>query len=134
MFPCSYGAIIFVLDHEPPVFTYCPDDIVIDNATTYEMSVNWQQPTATDNSGVVPSIACSRQSGGRFAVPSSSLVQCWAVDGTGNEATCSFRITLNRKCPIPPELILINTVHCFCFQFCVFFPHSFAHSMECKKH
>ena len=48
MFPCSYGAIIFVLDQEPPVFTSCPDDIVVDDATSSEMIVNWQQPTATD--------------------------------------------------------------------------------------
>ena len=90
------------------MFTYCPDDIVVDDATSSEMRVSWQQPTATDNSGVVPSIACSRQSGDLFSVPGSSEVQCLAVDGTGNEATCSFRITLNRKCPIPPELMLIS--------------------------
>ena len=91
----SLYAIIFVLDQEPPEIT-CPDDIVVDDITTSDRRVNWQQPTATDNSGVVP-VYCNRQSGDLFSVPGEYEVQCWAVDDTGNEATCSFRITLNRK-------------------------------------
>ena len=78
------------------MFTYCPSDI-IDNATTYELRVYWQEPTATDNSGVVPSVSSTRRSGSFFAVPSSSEVLYIAKDESGNEATCSFRITLKRK-------------------------------------
>ena len=79
------------------MFTYCPDDIVVDDATTSEVRVNWDRPTATDNSDEQPSIICSKQSGSVFSVPASYEVQCNAVDGAGNKATCSFRITLTSK-------------------------------------
>ena len=79
------------------MFTYCPNDIVVDNATTPELRVYWQEPTATDNSGVAPSITSNRASGDLFAVPGSFEIQYNAKDGAGHEATCSFRITLKRK-------------------------------------
>ena len=79
------------------MFTYCPSDIAIDNVTTAEFRVNWQEPTVTDNSGVLPSVTSNRQSGVRFVVPSSTEVLYTATDASGNEATCSFRITLKRK-------------------------------------
>ena len=79
------------------MFTYCPDDIVIDDVTTDEIRVNWQEPTATDNSGVQPDLHSNRQSGEVFAVPSSSEILYTATDAAGNQATCSFRITLKRK-------------------------------------
>ena len=37
--------IILLLDQEPPVFTYCPSDIVMDNLTSFDVRINWQQPT-----------------------------------------------------------------------------------------
>ena len=79
------------------MFTHCPSDIAIDNATTLEFRVNWQEPTATDNSGVSPSVTSNRQSGELFVVPSSNEVLYTATDASGNEATCSFRIKLTRK-------------------------------------
>ena len=93
---CNY-AIFLGLDQEPPVFTYCPSDITIDDATTTAVRVNWQEPAATDNSGVKPSVSSTRRSGDLFAVPSSSEVWYTAKDESGNEATCSFRVTLKRK-------------------------------------
>ena len=79
------------------MFTYCPSDIAIDNVTTLEVRVNWQEPTVTDNSGVAPSVSSNRQSGERFFVPGPHEVLYKATDASGNEATCSFRITLKRK-------------------------------------
>ena len=79
------------------MFTYCPSDIAMDNVTTIDVSVNWQEPTVTDNSGVSPSVTSNRQSGSFFAVPGSYEVLYKATDASGNEATCSFRITLKRK-------------------------------------
>ena len=79
------------------MFTYCPSDIVIDDATTVELRVNWQQPTVTDNSGMSPSVTSNRHSGDLFAVPGSFDVVYQAEDASGNKATCSFRITLKRK-------------------------------------
>ena len=79
------------------MFTYCPDDIVIDDVTTYEIRVNWQRPTATDNSGEEPYLHASKEPGSLFDVPSSSEILYRATDDAGNEATCSFKITLKRK-------------------------------------
>ena len=79
------------------MFTYCPGDITIDNATEFVIRVNWQEPTATDNSGVLPSVSSTRRSGELFAVPGAYVVLYTAKDESGNEATCSFRITLKSK-------------------------------------
>jgi len=85
------------VDEEPPVFTYCPSDIVMDNLTSPSVRVYWQRPTVTDNSGVSPTVSSSRQSGEISAVPGSYEVLYNAIDASGNKATCSFRITLKRK-------------------------------------
>ena len=79
------------------MFTYCPSDITIDDAATTEVRVNWQEPTATDNSGVEPALYSDKQSGQYFDVPGSYEVLYTATDQSGNEATCSFRVTLKRK-------------------------------------
>ena len=89
--------IIHILDLEPPVFTYCPSDILVVDLTQYEMRVNWNHPVATDNSGVPPTLACNFMSGYLFSVPGKYEVVCTAVDGSQNEAKCTFRITLKRK-------------------------------------
>ena len=75
----------------------CPSDIAIDDATTPTVRVNWQRPTVTDNSGVEPTVISTKQSGHLFDVPGSYEVEYVAVDESGNQATCSFRITLKRK-------------------------------------
>ena len=90
-------AIFLDLDEVPPVFTYCPSDITIDDATTAEVRVHWQRATATDNSGEEPYVYSEKQSGQYFDVPGLYEVQYIARDQSGNTATCSFRITLKRK-------------------------------------
>ena len=79
------------------MFTYCPSDITTDNAAELEIRVNWQEPTVTDNSGALPSVTSTRRPGDLFVVPGSYEVLYTAKDESGNEATCSFRITLKRK-------------------------------------
>ena len=79
------------------MFTFCPGDILIDNATEVEMRIYWQQAYASDNSGVPPAIFSSRHAGDLFSVPGSYEIVYKAVDGSGNEATCSFRIILQSK-------------------------------------
>ena len=87
-----------LVDVEAPVFTSgCPSDIAIDDATTSSVRVHWQRPTVTDNSGVEPRVTSTRPPGDIFDVPGSYVVQYVAEDASGNQATCSFRITLKRK-------------------------------------
>ena len=78
------------------VFTSCPSDIVQEH-TEREARVNWQRPTAKDALGQSLPVTCNIPSGDIFAVPSSSEVICNAKDAAGNEATCTFRVTLKRK-------------------------------------
>ena len=61
------------------------------------MRISWPSATATDNSEVSPRIVSSRLSGDIFEVPGSYEVVYIAKDDSGNEARCSFRITLERK-------------------------------------
>ena len=79
------------------MFTFCPGDILIDNATEVEMRIYLQPPYASDNSGVPPAIYSSRHAGYLFSVPGSYEIVYKAVDGSGNIATCSFRITIHSK-------------------------------------
>ncbi|XP_073253379.1 sushi repeat-containing protein SRPX-like [Porites lutea] len=91
-----------ITDTEPPVFTYCPSDILIETVE-FQVRVNWERPMVTDNSGGPPSLTPNRRSGSYFSAPGSYEVIYRAADSSGNVATCSFRITLKRQtCPIYP--------------------------------
>ena len=92
----TFYYLTFILDSEPPVIT-CPSDIEQKNLTEIETRVNWDRPYATDNSGDQPILSSSRQSGDLFDVPGSYEIVYTAEDGSGNKATCSFRITLESK-------------------------------------
>ncbi|XP_022804689.1 uncharacterized protein LOC111341904 [Stylophora pistillata] len=99
-------AIAAVLDQEPPVFTYCPKDINIDDITNTVIRVNWDRPLAKDNSGAPSSIQCNRVSGEEYSVPGSYQVFCEAKDQAGNKAECTFQLVLKKKqCPLykPPK-------------------------------
>ena len=87
----------FFSDTEIPVFTYCLKCIKKDDLTTLEVRVQWQSPTATDNSGAIPAVTCNRAPGDLFPVPSSTEIHCRAEDPAGNVATCSFRVILKSK-------------------------------------
>ena len=52
--------------------------------------------TATDDTDPAPVIVCTPPSGSRFP-PGTTLVQCTATDASGNQATCSFPVTVERK-------------------------------------
>ncbi|XP_072041456.1 hyalin-like [Amphiura filiformis] len=51
----------------------------------------WQGPTATDNSGVNPTVMCDPASGTDFVIGKMN-VTCTAVDGFGNVNNCSFYV------------------------------------------
>ena len=56
------------------------------------MGVNWDRPICSDNSGELPIITSSRESGTKFAVPSSSEVQYYVSDGINVYTGCNFRV------------------------------------------
>ena len=55
--------------------------------------VNWIEPTATDNSGVVSLSSRTRAPGSFFVVGSTDVTYVF-VDGSGNTATCTFAVSV----------------------------------------
>ena len=87
---------LFSTDTQPPRFTTCPKDIVVE-ATKSEIKVNWIRPTVVDDSHLPPIITSNYKNGGLFAVPGIYEVRIIAEDYDGNRSPCTFRITLKSK-------------------------------------
>src|SRR5205823_12674215 len=87
----SFRAI--VQDHELPVLNV-PADITSTAPVGSSTAAVSFVVTATDNSGVTPTVSCDRASGSAFAW-GSTTVACLATDAAGNSATRSFHITVN---------------------------------------
>ena len=80
----------------PPVVSGCPTTqrFTIPFGTT-SRDVTWTEPTATDNSGVTPTVTRSHQPGQVF--PSGMTeVQYTFVDVAGNSALCSFSVIIGK--------------------------------------
>ncbi|XP_071785176.1 uncharacterized protein [Asterias amurensis] len=81
-------------DTTDPVFTNCPDNIVsYVNGPTATASIDFPTPTAVDNSGVTPVVSGSVGSPHTMGV-GSVVASYVARDGSGNEATCTFSISV----------------------------------------
>ncbi|XP_070536967.1 hyalin-like [Ptychodera flava] len=94
---CTFEVI--VEDNEPPVITNCPENITANTdqglSTT---NVTWTVPTATDNSGDVPTINANHQSDSPFSA-GSTVVKYTATDTSGNKAQCIFVIDVQDNEP-----------------------------------
>ncbi len=74
----------------------CPDpvSIMISIGTRADlMSVTWVEPTATDNSGIIPTVTQSHHPGDRFPVGITQVTYVF-TDAAGNQATCMFTVTI----------------------------------------
>ena len=94
-FYLSFG----VSDILPPSFDVpCPASPLVAYAErdTFSAEVNWTVPTATDNSGLKPSIDSNFHPPRRF-LQGNYVVKYSAVDQSGNKATCSFTIEVIGK-------------------------------------
>ncbi len=84
---------VTVQDIIPPVFTSCPGDTIIANASPCGVVVNWQWPTATDNCQLESITATKLPTDTLFSQITNVLV--FAVDASNNSDTCAFTITLD---------------------------------------
>lgn len=57
----------------------------------FSAQVNWTEPIATDNSGVLPTVT-SNYHPPKIIGQGSHVITYTAVDQSGNQATCSFTI------------------------------------------
>ena len=83
----------------PPLFDVpCPASPLVAYAEreTFSAEVNWTVPTATDNSGLKPSINSNYHPTRRFTRGNYTVTYS-AVDQSGNKATCSFTIEVIGK-------------------------------------
>ena len=92
-----------IADTEIPRVRGCPDDVIVSNIpTSNQGSLNWLPPTITDNAGLASvDFTCSGlqwpecdQAGvGTFPL-GDTLIAYDARDTSGNQATCSFTVTV----------------------------------------
>ena len=82
-------------DTNPPVVTSCP------TTSTYSVPlgttstiVTWTEPSATDDSGVAPTVVVSHRSGSSFPIGTTQVAYIFR-DDAGNEATCTFSVIGN---------------------------------------
>ncbi|XP_070554592.1 hyalin-like [Ptychodera flava] len=88
---CSF--IVTVVDAEPPAVD-CPDDIVVGSDAN---NVTWATPTATDNTGVDPSLVSSSHSPGSIFDIGTTTVTYAFQDGNDNIGDCVFTVTVVGK-------------------------------------
>ena len=105
MWLCIFDSV----DLEMPVFTFCPTDLTLYLRNVGDTSVvpSWDIPVATDNAGT-PNIT-SNYSGQALDVNTTTLIVYTAEDSSGNQATCSFRVTIASK--FITQLLIYNQGH-----------------------
>ncbi|MCH8871177.1 HYR domain-containing protein, partial [candidate division KSB1 bacterium] len=84
--------IVIVDDVTDPVIT-CPADITVDNDAGQGGAVVNFTVTATDNCDSNVNVVCTPASGSTFPV-GTTTVSCTATDDAGNQASCSFDVTV----------------------------------------
>ena len=94
---CSFTVTVQsggTIDQTPPAISNCPNGVTVATAAGASTAVaTWTSPTATDNSGAVPSVVSSHQSGQSFNLGSTQVSYTF-TDGSMNSATCSFVVTV----------------------------------------
>lgn len=86
---CSF--VVEIVDVEDPVISNCPSDFTYTPLPDCKAQVFWDSPIATDNCSVV-TLSTSLTSGSVVDVGQEITVLYLAVDGNGNDASCTFTI------------------------------------------
>ncbi|XP_072046493.1 uncharacterized protein [Amphiura filiformis] len=85
---------VTVTDTEPPII-FCPVDITVQVAPAASTAeVTWSRPFASDNSRWISDRETNHDPGSRFAAGETTQVVYRVYDRSGNEATCSFLVTV----------------------------------------
>ena len=58
---------------------------------TTNTAVTWTEPTATDNSGLTPTVTQSHQPGDSFPVGTTQVIYTF-TDQSGNQAACQIEV------------------------------------------
>jgi hypothetical protein len=85
-------------DTTPPTFSNVPGAITVEATSSGGATVNYTDPTATDDvDGPVP-VSCAPASGSQFNIGTTS-VDCSATDSSGNTGHASFDVTVHDTTP-----------------------------------
>ncbi|XP_038067480.1 mucin-19-like isoform X4 [Patiria miniata] len=99
-----------VVDRVPPVFV-CPTTPVTETIPvgSNQVVIQFPTPTATDNSGFPPTVRLQdgSQGPGQPYGPGTFTVTYVATDGAGNEALCSFPVTVQPGVDITPPVVTV---------------------------
>jgi hypothetical protein len=91
---------VTVRDSIPPTFTQTSESVEIDVNGASATTVDYAEPTASDNiDGPVP-VSCAPESGSQFKL-GSTAVTCTATDSHGNSKSLSFRVRVRDTIPPP---------------------------------
>jgi gliding motility-associated-like protein len=88
---CSFN--VTVQDNTKPVIVNCPGNIVASADAACQATVNWTQPSASDNCGSPINLTSSKAPGSTFTLGTTTVTYT-AVDAAGNSATCSFNVVV----------------------------------------
>ena len=91
----------FLEDGVPPLFSYCPGNISKNATSGIDSSIQiaWGRPTATDNSGIKPSVNLSSDTQkGPYSLFTFGVhfISYSATDMSGNVAFCNFTVTVGK--------------------------------------
>lgn len=87
-----------IIDVTPPVFNPYSDIEEYAHSASGAV-VNFATPTATDNSGQVPTVSCDYANDYLFPI-GETTVTCTATDSSGNSAQMTFRVTILNNKPV----------------------------------
>ncbi|MBI3423923.1 MAG: HYR domain-containing protein, partial [Acidobacteria bacterium] len=102
-----------VADHTNPVLSNCPSPITVytgAGATACAATASWTPPTAADSCGS-PTLTSSHNPGATFPVGTTTVTYT-ARDVAGNQASCSFTVTVIDN--TPPVIACPANVAMFC--------------------
>ncbi|XP_072168931.1 hyalin-like [Diadema setosum] len=109
---CSFNVIVTAsTTNQPPQLVNCPTDISVTlpvSSTT--ISVPWTAPTATDDSGIMPTVTGSRQPGSLFGEGTTSVTYT-ATDNQGASSSCTFNVIVTDQIPLNitcPDNVVVN--------------------------
>lgn len=109
---CSFDVI--VTDNIVPVFTGCPTDIIVPATANCKATATWTAPVASDNCTMT--VTSSHNPGDEFSAGITTVTYT-ARDASGNEATCSFLVTVqDTSAPVfsncPSNITVVPLLNC----------------------
>lgn len=115
---CTF--MITVVDGAPPTIHNCPTDVTVQSdPSECGANVDWTEPTADDLCDALVNLTSSDMPGAFFGAGAPIVVTYTATDDSGNEATCTFTVTVQdvtppslTGCPQGPFLLTLPTSVC----------------------